>query len=346
MVSLEESIGAAGAAARPLVAILLAPAMREKLIPPAAEARLAEVAEIRAPDHGELTPENLPRLLQGARACVTGWGTPPLEEALLARCPDLGLVAHSAGSIRRLLPFTAIERGLQVTHAATHIAEAVAEYVLAQILFHLRQPHALDQGMRAKVPWFELRDRHLGRLLGAQTVGIVGAGYVGRLVIQMLRAFGARVLVFDPLLSEERARELGVERRDLDAVLGADIVSLHAPVLDETRGMIGAPQLARMRDGALFINTARAALVDEQALLAELRTGRIRAVLDVFSEEPLPDDSPFRALPNAVVSPHSAGHTADTYLRQGASTIDDVCRFLRGEPLQHAVTPKMLASMA
>lgn len=333
---------------RPVVALLLTPEMRVQMIPPAAEEKLAAVATVRAPAAGELTPANLVQLLDGAGAALTGWGTPPIGDDVLAARPELGLVAHSAGSVRRLVPPAAIESGrLQVTHAAVHIAESVAEFVIAQTLSILREPHRHDVGMKANEGWLDLRARHLGRLLGEQTVGLVGAGYVGRLVIKLFRAFGSRVLVFDPFLSAEKAAELGVERAGLDELLGAcDIVSLHAPALPETRHMIGAAQLARLRDGSLFINTSRPSLVDEAALLAALRTGRFQAALDVFDQEPLPADSPFRTLPNVVLSPHAAGHTADSHKRQGATTVDEICRFLAGEPLRHPVTPAMLATMA
>jgi phosphoglycerate dehydrogenase-like enzyme len=329
------------------VAVLLAPAMRRQILSDEAERRLADMAAIRSVGEEKLTEDRMAELLEGATACVTGWGTPMLTSGLLARCPQLGLVAHTAGSVRRLVPSEAIERGLNVSHAAIHIGEAVAEFVLAEILLHLRRPDRHDEGMKAGASWLELRRDHLGRLLGARHVGLVGAGYVGRLLIALLRPFGCRISVCDPFLAAARAAELGVASVDLDTLLSAcDIVSLHAPVLPETRGMIGAAQLAKLRDGCFFINTARAALVDEAALLAELRTGRFHAMLDVFAEEPLPLGHPFRSLPNLRLAPHAAGHTADTYRRQGASMVAEVGRFLAGEPLRHAVTPAMLATMA
>ena len=216
-----------------------------------------------------------------------------------------------------------------------------------EALLGLRPLHEIDRGIRAGEEWKPLRERTMGRLLSACTVGIVGAGYVGRKVIHLFQAFGARMLVYDPLLSPKTATELGALPQSLDELLAeSDVVSLHAPVLPETRGMIGAVQLARLRDGALFINTARAALVDEDALLSELRSGRISAAIDVFATEPLPPDSPFRVLPNVILSPHAAGHTTDTYLRKGQAMVEDVRRYLRGEPLVFEVSAQMLPTMA
>src|SRR3546814_2041783 len=113
----------------------------------------------------ERTPDTLPGLAEGAGVALTGWGTPPITAELLARRPALTFVSHSAGSVRRLVPGEAIESGrLKVSHVAIHIAEAVAEFVLAQTLSILREPHLHDAGMKAGKPWFELRERHLGRL--------------------------------------------------------------------------------------------------------------------------------------------------------------------------------------
>lgn len=333
---------------RPTVAILLTPEMRAQLIPPDAEARLAEHASVVAPAAGELAPEALERLVGNATAAITGWGTPTLDAALLAARPDLRLVAHAAGSVRKLVPLDAIESGrIEVTHAAIHIGEAVAEFVMAIVFTWLRQPLALDAGMRQREPWLQLRSRLLGRLLGDQRVGLAGAGYIGRMLIRQFHAFDAKVSVYDPYMSEAEAARLGVTLVDLDTLLGeSDIVSLHVPALPETRHMIGAAQLARIKDGALFINTARGMLIDEQALIAELAKKRFTAMLDVYETEPLPDDSPLREEDGVILAPHAAGHTHETYHRQGASAVDEVLRFLRDEPRRHTVTTRMLATMA
>jgi phosphoglycerate dehydrogenase-like enzyme len=332
---------------KPIVTILIPEATRKKVLSPEALADLASVARVRLPNGSSLTTDDLAPMLDGAVACITGWGTPPLSADLLADKPTVRLVAHTAGSVRNLVPVDRMEGGLRVSHAAAIIADAVAEFVISEALLGLRSLHEIDGGMRAGEDWKSLRERTTGRLLGACTVGIVGAGYVGRKVIHLFQAFGSRILVYDPLLSPKAATELGALPRSLDELLAeSDVVSLHAPVLPETRGMIGAAQLARLRDGALFINTARAALVDEEALLSELQSGRISAALDVFSIEPLPIDSPFRALPNVILSPHAAGHTTDTYLRQGQAMVEEVRRYLRGEPLLFEVSAQKLPTMA
>jgi phosphoglycerate dehydrogenase-like enzyme len=326
---------------QPTVALLLTAVTRQRVLAPEAEQNLAAFARVVAPPGATLTPADLPGLLAGARACLTGWGTPPLSDALLAAHPDLRLIAHTAGSIRRLVSRAALERGVQVSHTAAVIAEAVAEFVIAQMLLCLRYPHDLDRAMKDGTPWNTVKEHGItGRLLGSQTVGVIGTGRVGRAVIQLLRAYGCRILAYDPLLSEADAATLGVEARALDDLCAAaDIVTLHAPVLPETHGMIGAAQLARLRDGTIFINDARAVLVDNTALARELSSGRIVAALDVFDPEPLPANSPLRQLPNVILAPHVAGSTRESNLRQGQAMVEELARFVTGQPLRYAIAP-------
>ncbi|HZU01927.1 MAG TPA: hydroxyacid dehydrogenase [Ktedonobacteraceae bacterium] len=331
----------------PKVAVLLAPAMREQMLAPEALEQLARFATVVVSQEATLEASALAELLDGAVACLTGWGTPPLSDELIAGLPSLRLVAHTAGSIRRLVSLSAIEHGLQVSHAAAIIADSVAELVISQAILCLRHLHEIDREMKAGGEWGSIRQEYPGRLLGSRCVGVVGAGRVGRAVIRLFKAFSCRVLAYDPYLTADEAEHLGIEVVGLDDLLAqADVVTLHAPVLPETEGMIGAAQLARLRDGAIFINAARAALVDEEALFQELSRGRIVAALDVFAKEPLPIDSRFRSLPNVILSPHTAGHTVDTHLRQGQAMVDEVQRLLSGEPLWYRVTAFLYDQLA
>jgi phosphoglycerate dehydrogenase-like enzyme len=332
---------------QPKVVILLSPSRREEVLTPEALKQLASFSSVVIPEEAVLEANTLPALLDGAVVCVTGWGTPPLSDELLASCSSLQLVAHTAGSIRRLVSLSALEKGLRVSHAAAIIADSVAEFVISQALLCLRQLHEIDRDMKAGRDWRSIRDSYRGRLLGSKTVGVVGTGRVGRAIVHLFKAFGCRVLVYDPYLTTEQSAHLGIESVALDDLMAhVDIVSLHAPVTAETMGMIDKEQLARLPDNAIFINAARAQLVDEDALFQELKSGRIFAALDVYSQEPLPLDSRFRTLPNVLLSPHAAGHTIDTHLRQGQAMVDEVQRFIRGEALRYEITPKMYPILA
>lgn len=301
--------------------------------------RLAGLGQlVRADGTTQEIAEDLPELLAGADVAVTGWGAPPIPPELFG--PKLRLVAHAAGSVKHLVPEDVAARGrVAVSHAADVIADAVCEYALLLILLGLRRPHEMDAAMKAGAHWRQAAFA-TPRLLSGRAVGVVGAGYVGRKVIRLLRAFDARVRIHDPYMTDEPS--LGLD----ELFAASDVVTLHAPITPATRHMIGASHLAGLRDGALFVNVARSWLVDQDALLVELRKNRFWAALDVFDEEPLPLDSPFRTLPNVLVSPHEAGHSLDSYARQGMAMVDEVERFLRGEPLRHQIAPERFALMA
>jgi phosphoglycerate dehydrogenase-like enzyme len=336
--------------ANPVISVLLTGKTRRMMLDDATMAQLDALGDVRwSRDPETISAADADRLLEGATACLTGWGTPAFDPAVRRRHAGLSLIAHSAGSVRKLTPPQLFDDGIHVTHAAAMIAASVAEFVVAEALLAMRGIHLLHYGLRHGGQWLDVRDAVPQRLLGSQTVGIVGGGYVGRAVMRLLVPFGCRVLVADPLMDDAAAARLGVTHVALDTLLSqSDVVSMHAPYLPSTHGMIGARELSLLKSGALFINTARAALVDEAALLAEISSDRIRAALDVFEGEPLPANSPFRnaALANVTISPHAAGHTEEGHLNQGRAMVEEIGRHLRGEPLRHEVSRAMLDSMA
>jgi phosphoglycerate dehydrogenase-like enzyme len=332
---------------RPRVALLIPSSRQAEVLSPDTLAHLREVTEVVGGDQdASEIAATLPSLLANADACLTGWGTPPLTEQTLDSARHLRLIAHTAGSVKRLVPPSVFARGIVVCHAAEIIADAVADYTLLTILLGLRRVHEMDRALKGGAAW---RDAVASpqRLLAACTVGLVGMGYVGRKVARLLRAFGPRLLVYDPYLGAVDAAALGVEPVALEAVFReADIVSIHAPTTPETRHLIGARELGLLRDGAVFVNCARSWVVDQEALLETLRTGRLWAALDVFDQEPLPMDSPFRALPNVLLTPHQAGHTRDTYQEQGRALVAEIERFFGGGELQYRISPESFARMA
>ena len=277
---------------------------------------------------------------------ITGWGTPRFSDELLAAASRLKLIAHSAGSIKQMLPPPVFAQGIVVTHAAVAIAPAVAEMSILLILLSLRQVHKLDRSLKNGEPWAATKPIAMGQELVGQRVGVIGAGYTGRCVIQLLHGFKTEIWVYDPYLTTERAAELGVRKSELDELLAScPIVTLQAPPTKETHHMIGARELRLLQDGAIFTNTARSHLVDQAALLAELQTGRFQAALDVFDQEPLSVDSPFRQLDNVILTPHVAGASRQARWRQGRTIVEELQRFVAGEPLRHQVSAAMLETM-
>ncbi len=261
------------------VLVTIVPSLYQQLFTPAMQARLQEVAHVRFNEsERNWTSEELAQQIGGYDAVITGWGTPTFTQEVMAAAEKLRLIAHSAGSIKRMLPPAVFDSELQVTHAAVAIAPAVAEMTMLLILLSLRQVHVQDRQLKAGVPWAEAR--FMGQELAGQRVGVVGAGYTGRCVIRLLRGWGAEVWVADPYLDAQRAAQLDVTQVSLDELFAnCAIVTMQAPPTEETFRMIKASHLAALPDGAIFVNTARSHSVDNDALLAELQSGRIQAAL-------------------------------------------------------------------
>ena len=332
---------------RPKILLALRPALYDLLFAPVQQARLSGLGDVTMPAQaGDLSEAQLAALIGGHDIVITSWGSPTFSAAALAEADRLKLIAHSAGTIKQLLPPPVFAAGRRVTHVAYSMSIPVAETTLALILLCLRKYHKIDRAFREE-GWAAARNFPHGGELAGNRVGVIGAGYTGRAVIRRLLALEAHVWLCDPYVSEEDAAALGARKAPLETLMReCPIVTLQAPATAETYRMIGAEQMSWLQDGAIFINTARAHLIDEAALLAELRTGRISAALDVFDQEPLPDDSPFRELDNLIITPHIAAVTHQAYKRQGEITVDEVARFLSGGELRYEVTRDMLDTMA
>lgn len=325
------------------VVVVMGDELRRRVIAERDWDRLADVADVTLlPD-----PTADPATLLAAPVCVTGWDTPPLPSSLFDGTRGPRLLAHTGGSVRHLVPVSALDHGVRVTQVSAVLAEAVAEFAVMSIIAGLRDLVPFASAMRAGEPWPALAARPPGRLLRDQTVGIVGASRTGRATLRRLRSFGCRCLVFDPYLDAGAAASLGAERAGLPELLrSCDVVSLHAPVLPSTVGMISAAEIAMLRPGALVVNTARSALVDSAPLLAAAAAGRVRVMTDVFDTEPLPVDDPWRRADGVVATPHIAALTAETLHEQGAVTVDEVLRYLGGQPLEHEISPSAFAEYA
>lgn len=334
---------------RPAALLAYAPHLHAETLPPPLRARLEGLVELLHPDpQPDLLIPALRPLLPRLEVLVTGWGARPITAEVLDAAPRLRLVAHMAGTVKALLPPDVWGRGIQVCSAAAANALPVAEYALAMVLlsnkqvFRLRRRYA--ELRRHRRPW----DRDAPGLGNyGKVVGVVGASRIGRRVIELLRPFSVRVLVSDPYLDREDAARLGVEAVPLDALLArSDVVTLHAPSLPGTRHLISRRRLALMRDGAVLINTARGALVDQDALVEETRSGRLDAVLDVTEPDALPPDSPLYDIPNVFLTPHVAGALGGETQRLAELVLDEIARFRRGEALHHAVAAGDLGRIA
>jgi phosphoglycerate dehydrogenase-like enzyme len=259
----------------------------------------------------------------------------PVTAQVIARAPALRLIQKIGTGVNTIDLQAARARGIAVCNLPGANGRAVAEMALMLMLACLRRLRDLDGAVRVPGGWHAvtaLQDR-FGEL-GGRTVGLVGFGAVPQQLAGWLAAMGARVVYCSRV-----AKETPYERMPLAELLGrSDIVSLHVPLTDATHGLIGASSLSLMKPGAILVNTARGALVDEAALVEALKSGKVGAAgLDVFAHEPPPADHPLLALPNVIASPHLAWLTQETLERCLVLAIEN-CRLLeRGEPLMNRV---------
>jgi phosphoglycerate dehydrogenase-like enzyme len=250
----------------------------------------------------------------------------------LEKADKLQLIAHSAGSVAPYIGKEVYEKGIKVISGNMLFAESVAECVVALALSSLREiPYY--SGMVRAGGWKSSNYFNEGLL--DQTVGLVGFGMIAKQLIPMLKPFRNRIKVYAPDLTEELAKEYGVEPATLEEIFTTcKIISLHVPSIPETYHMIDRRLLKMIPDGTLFINTARGSVIDEQALIDELKTKRFKAALDVYEVEPLPVESELRTLENVLPMPHMGGPTIDRRRYVVLGIIDDINRFVKGEELK------------
>ena len=275
---------------------------------------------------------------------VTGWGFPRFDAGHLAAAPNLRCVLHAASSVHFLVSEDFWAAGIPISQAGAAMAPAVAEMSLTFTLSLLRRVQRLDGSLRGGAAWETARTIRRAREIAGARIGVVGASRTGRRYVEMCTALGAEVSIYDPYIPSNdplAARSVGLD----ELFSGSDVVAIHAPDTPQTRGMVGRAQLALLPAGGMFVNTARSSIVDMDALFEEVSSGRIDAALDVFDQEPLPAADRWRSLPNALLTPHIAGATAESRRRAGWIVVEELKRFLAGEPLAHAVTRAGLERM-
>lgn len=267
-------------------------------------------------------------LAQPDVAAVLLRGSPPFTERVFSSARNLKIVAKHGAGVDSVDIAAATKHGIAVMVAGGANADAVAEHALAMMLSLVRELPQFDRNTR-RGAWRDLD--YLVRDFRVRTVGIVGYGQIGERTARLAQACGAQVVIHT---RSKIVLPAGmVFEPDLDSLLErVDIVSLHCPLTEKTRGMMGAAQFARMKPGALLINTARGPVIDEPALIDALQSGALAgAGLDTFAEEPVDPANPLFALPNVLVTPHIAAATTDAAARMGTIAANNIISYLRGE---------------
>ncbi|NED94889.1 hydroxyacid dehydrogenase [Phytoactinopolyspora alkaliphila] len=277
--------------------------------------------------------------LREVEVLITSWGCPILTAERLAAAPRLRAVFHCAGTVRPLVSDDLWQRGILVTSAADENAIPVAEYTFAAIVFAGKRAPFLARNPREHRSDWTLGSGRDGLSNRGRVVGLVGYSRVGQRVLERLRSLEVDVLVTDPYADKAQVADAGGRLVELPELLRAcDILSLHLPELPSTRHLIGAAELALLRDGATVINTARGSVIDTDALARECASQRIDAILDVTDPEPLPVDSILFDLPNVMITPHIAGSLGSETRRMSDSALDELERYLAGLPPRAPVT--------
>ncbi|MCW2951739.1 MAG: D-isomer specific 2-hydroxyacid dehydrogenase NAD-binding protein [Conexibacter sp.] len=256
-----------------------------------------------------------------------------LTAGLIARLPALRAIARCGSGYDNIDVAAARARGIEVLYVPDYGVEDVADHTLALLLALARRVPASDRALRDG-RWLAYAQLGEMRRLRGGVLGLLGFGRIARAVGARAQAFGMELLVHDPGVEEIDLSIAGARRAaDADALLAeADAVSIHLPLTAATRGLIGAAELARMRPGALLVNTSRGEIVDEAALAAALADGRLGgAGLDVFEAEPLSPESPLLRMESAVVTPHSAAFSEQALAEVRTRALDDVLRVLAGQ---------------
>lgn len=272
-------------------------------------------------------PFEHPDALAGFDALVANRERTRFTRALLEQLPDLRIIAQTGNHAYHINLDAANARGVIVGKATGGFSYGAAELAFALAMALMRQIPASDRALK-RGEW----QTSLTYVLHGKTLGIVGLGHVGRHVAKIANAFEMHVLAWGPRLTDAAAQAAGAERRDLDDLLSAsDVVSVHATLAPESRGLLDARRLGLMKPTAYLINTARGPIVEEAALVAALTEQRLAgAGLDVFDEEPLPAGHPLAQLPNVMLTPHIGWPTDEAYERFADAAADVLLRYLDG----------------
>jgi len=303
---------------------------------PAAVSTLRRVHEV---DVKELDANGLREAIPGYQALIVRSRTKVTKD-VLARAANLKVIGRAGVGVDNIDLDAATARGIVVVNAPTASTVSVAELAIGHMLSLYRQLPEADRSVKAG-KWEKVRLE--GRELFDKTLGLIGSGRIGAEVAKRAQAFGMRVVSFDPYLPAPVAETLGVRLVDMETLLrDADVVSIHAALTAETKGLVGASEFSKMKRDAVLVNCARGEIVQEAALADALRSGAIAgAAIDVFEKEP-PEGSPLLSAPNVHFTPHLGASTHEGQVRAGAIVVEQVMKVLDGKRADFIANPRVL----
>jgi len=319
---------------------------RNRCFTPPTWARMEKLAK----DHGHqfhwvpwVRPEPVEKFIDtckkigGADIIITCWGHPRITPEVLDANPNLKLISHAAGSVAGV-DIAAWQRGVQVTNVMGLMSFAVAEFTVCLILNGLRRFNRHVRPELNETSPFYSATRGGFALMGKR-VGLLGLGLIGRQTLELLKPFRCEIVAYARSWSAEDIAALGARKVEIDELMQTcDVVSLHVAGTPATENIVNEQRLRMLKPGAILVNTARGIIIDHDALARICADGKIGVYLDVTHPEPLPADHPLHKLDNVTLSHHVAGPTHDQWPMLGDEALDDVERYLKGQPLQNVVT--------
>ncbi len=282
-------------------------------------------------DRGGIESRKLAEIIHQYEGMVVR-GRTKVPANLLEKASKLKIIARAGVGVDNIDVQAAKKYGVSVVNTPTATTISVAEHTLALLLAFARRIPQANAGLKAG-KWN--KKSITGMELSGKTLGIIGVGRIGQAVADRARSFGMDILGYDPLISEADLKSVGITPAPLDSLYAqADVISIHAPLTIETKGMIGAAAFAKMKPGAILISTARGGIVDETALLENVNSGHLAgAALDVFESEP-PRDSKLISHPNVVATPHIAAQTPEAQRRAAQHAAEEIIRKMKDLPLR------------
>ena len=319
--------------------------VKESFFTPKAKKALEALGEVEYNQTGRqaYTKEELIEHIKDVDILVTGWKTPRIDPDVLKAANRLKIHAHTGGTMATMICKEEYDRGIIVLSGNDLFAKSVAEGCLAYTLMALRKLYDEVDSIKSG-GWRRSPGYNEGMI--QKKIGIVGYGAIAKYYIDLLKWFQPEILVASKYITEEEAKKSGVRIAGADEVFETcDIISLHSALNDENRGSITEELLKKIKPGAVFVNTARAGIVVEEAMMRELRTGRFQAVLDVYHQEPLPAESELRTMKNVLLFPHMAGPTFDMREKVTLKLAEDIKAILEGRAYEDSVPYEYAARM-
>ncbi|GGE49130.1 2-hydroxyacid dehydrogenase [Pullulanibacillus camelliae] len=326
---------------------IMDPEAFERVYPLHIQRQIEKYVDISAELMTKETIKDHMEVLKDVDVILSSWGAPRLDQTFLAHAPQLKAFFYAAGSVKYFVTDAVWERGVVISSAYAANAIPVSEFTLSQILFSLKNGWRYVMNMK-RTGQYVKKDSNAIPGVYDKTVGIISLGMIGRRVCELLKPFDVNVIAYDPFISQEVAAELNVRLCSLEEIFReSDVVSLHTPWLEETEGMIKDALFESMKPNAVFINTARGAIVNEKEMVSVLQHRQdVLAILDVTYPEPPDIHSPLLTMENVILTPHIAGSEGDECHRLAGYMTEELLRYLKGVPLKWQITQENMKHLA